>query len=299
MSPRQGKGQSRRALARFGIASGFAALLLAGTASPAPAAVTIGQLDPGTPSTSCSNNRDILQGNLSSGNSYVVPGTGTITSWSTNGEAGAGQLLAMKVFRKVGDPFIYQVVGHDGPRSLSAGGGLQTFPAGIPVRPGDLLGVSTTPASGGPSCAFPTSPADVLRALAGNLADGQSGDFSPSQAGFRLNVTAVFDPSNTFTLGKTTLNKKKGTATITATVPNPGDLTASGKGVKRSSSAGARTAVSVAAPGTVKLKIRAKGKKKATLNDVGKVKVKPKITYTPTGGTAATQSRKVKLKKNL
>jgi hypothetical protein len=36
----------------------------------------------------------------------------------------------------------------------------------------------------------------------------------------------------------------------------------------------------VSAPGVVKLKIRAKGKQKAILNDTGKVKVKPKITYT-------------------
>jgi hypothetical protein len=49
----------------------------------------------------------------------------------------------------------------------------------------------------------------------------------------------------------------------------------------------------------VKLKIRAKGKQKAILNETGKVKVKPKITYTPTGGDPSTQSIKVKLKKKL
>jgi hypothetical protein len=55
----------------------------------------------------------------------------------------------------------------------------------------------------------------------------------------------------------------------------------------------------VSAPGVVKLKIRAKGKQKAILNETGKVKVKPKITYTPTGGDPSTQSIKVKLKKKL
>jgi hypothetical protein len=49
----------------------------------------------------------------------------------------------------------------------------------------------------------------------------------------------------------------------------------------------------------VKLTIKAKGKKKGTLNETGKVKVNPKITYTPTGGDPTTQSIKVKLKKNL
>ena len=47
----------------------------------------------------------------------------------------------------------------------------------------------------------------------------------------------------------------------------------------------------------MELTIRAKGKKKLKLNDTGKVKVKPKITYTPTGGAPNTQSRKVKLRK--
>jgi hypothetical protein len=43
-------------------------------------------------------------------------------------------------------------------------------------------------------------------------------------------------PSNTFTLGARTKNKKKGTATLTiADLPNPGDLTASGNGVKAAS----------------------------------------------------------------
>jgi hypothetical protein len=298
MSPGQGEEQPRRALARLGITSSLAALLLAAGAPPAPAAVTIGQLDPGAPQ-SCASNLDVLQATLTSGNPYTVPGQGTVISWSTNAQAAAGQLLTMKIYRKVGEPNTYQVVGHDGPRGLSAGGGLHTFPVSIPVRPGDLLGVSTPPAAGGPSCAFITTLADVVRVFGGNLADGQSGDFAGTVAGLRVNATALFDPTNSFTLGKTTLNKKKGTATITATVPNPGELTASGKGVKRASSAGARTAVTVAAPGTVKLKIRAKGKQKATLNDVGKVNVKPKITYTPTGGTARTQSKKLKLKKNL
>jgi hypothetical protein len=40
-------------------------------------------------------------------------------------------------------------------------------------------------------------------------------------------------------------------------------------------------------------------KQKGTLNTTGKVKVKPTVTYTPTGGTPSTQSTKVKLKKTV
>lgn len=51
------------------------------------------------------------------------------------------------------------------------------------------------------------------------------------------------------------------------------------------------------APGAVKFLIKAKGKKRKTLNEAGKVKLKPKITFTPTGGDPSTQSTKLKLKK--
>jgi hypothetical protein len=40
----------------------------------------------------------------------------------------------MKVFRKVADPAIYEVVGHDGPHHL-ASGLLNTFPASVQQHP--------------------------------------------------------------------------------------------------------------------------------------------------------------------
>jgi hypothetical protein len=78
------------------------------------------------------------------------------------------------------------------------------------------------------------------------------------------------------------------------TVPNPGDLAVTGKGVKGSSAA--RAAKQVAA-GTSKLVIRAKGKKKRKLTQKGRVKVRPTISFTPSGGTASTQTTKVKLRR--
>jgi hypothetical protein len=52
-------------------------------------------------------------------------------------------------------------------------------------------------------------------------------------------------------------------------------------------------------PGPVTLTIKAKGKKKRTLNETGKVTVKPTISFTPTGGNPSTKLAKVKLKKKL
>jgi hypothetical protein len=112
-------------------------------------------------------------------------------------------------------------------------------------------------------------------------------------------TTADGCPDNAFTLGKKKRNKKKGTATIEVTVPGPGELTLKGKHLKpqRPSSHGRAAAKTVAAAGTVKLKIIPKGKAKKKLKKKGKAKVKATITYTPTGGLAATQTTTAKLKK--
>lgn len=99
-----------------------------------------------------------------------------------------------------------------------------------------------------------------------------------------------------FTIDGITRNKKKGTATITGSTSFPGELIASGNGVKASSAAGAVISKSVGA-GQAQLLIKAKGKKKKKLNRKGKVKVNVAITYTANGGSPTTQSVKVKLKK--
>ncbi len=232
-----------------------------------------------------------MQLSVTSGTSYAVPAVGTITSWSTNAAAGGGQTFTLKVFRKFADPAFYAVVGHDGPRPLT-GGLVNTFPASIAVKPGDLIGLHTT-GSANTACTF-AAPGDQRGFRVGDLADGATGAFA--QLGdFRLNIAAVLEPSNAFTLGKAKLNKKKGTATLSVEVPNLGTLVLGGKGVK-AASAEAVTSKKVGAPGKVKLVIKAKGKQAKTLKKNGKVKLKAKITYTPTGGGAATQTKKLKLK---
>jgi hypothetical protein len=112
-----------------------------------------------------------------------------------------------------------------------------------------------------------------------------------------VNVSAVLESTNSFTLGNVDRNRKKGTATITVNAPNPGELVVTGNGVTGASAVGAVSATTVSAPGPIELLIKAKGKKKRKLKRAGKVKVNPSITYTPTGGSPSTQSLKVTLKK--
>src|SRR5262249_45495274 len=155
------------------------------------------------------------------------------------------------------------------------------FPANIPVEAGDLLGMNCTTNTATCTCSnsgtnqcsplpnsgdttFDRFPPPVLK-------DGDEASFFGPSGFFRLNISAVFTPSNIVGVGKTSFNKKKGTATLNLNLPNPGDLSASGNGVK-ASSAGAKVSKSVGA-GPAQLLIKAKGKKKKTLNSIGKVKL--------------------------
>ncbi len=293
-----GRRRRRFRLAPLGVASALAAALLMLAIAPVSSAVTIGQLAPPNPASDTSADTDRAQPSVTSGNPYVVPATGgitawTLTSWSHNAAADVGQELTMKVFRKTADTLAYTVVGHDGPRPL-APSTVNTFQTNLQVRAGDVLGNnSKSPADN--ASYFPALGESFIRLQPG-LADGQTGTFVLDASDLRLNISAVLEPTNTFALGKITRNRKKGTATLEATVPNPGDLTVGGKGVK---SAGGGTAVTSTAVsgGPVKVKIRAKGKKKRKLNETGKVKLNVGVTYTPTGGSPRTDSTKVKLRK--
>jgi hypothetical protein len=80
-------------------------------------------------------------------------------------------------------------------------------------------------------------------------------------------------------------------------VPGAGTLSLSGKGVVPQPRGGKARVISGA--GTVKLLVKAKGKRKRKLNRTGIVKVKAKVTFTPTGGDPNTRAKTVKLVKRL
>ena len=103
-------------------------------------------------------------------------------------------------------------------------------------------------------------------------------------------------PSNAFKFGKVKLNKRKGTATLTVIVPDPGSVALLGSKKVR----GASRAASAAGTVTLALKLKGKAKKKlARLARKGlkpaRVKLKVAVSFTPTGGTAATQTKKLSL----
>jgi hypothetical protein len=104
-------------------------------------------------------------------------------------------------------------------------------------------------------------------------------------------------PSNVFTFGKLKLNKKKGTAKLTVNVPGPGALKA--VDVKKKGKRIKKATASAAAAGAVKLTLKPTAKGMKTLKLKGKLAFKALVTFTPTGGTAASQTRAGKLKLTL
>lgn len=248
----------------------------------------------------CGFQLDWLQPSVSSGNSYVVPSTGgvgswTVTSWSTSA-TGPAQ-LTLKFFRKTADPATYQTVTHDGPRTLVAGGAAaNTFPTNLQVESGDVLGFFTVTTD---SCRAISTDSFLFGGPGGTtgLGDGQSADFMTG-TNARLQVEATITPTNTFGVTGIARNRKRGNAVVSFALPNPGSLTGRGSGAK----------VSIARTGPVggvqapdqspsALLVKAAGKKLRTLQATGRAKLRLSVTYTPSGGDARTESVKVKLRK--
>jgi hypothetical protein len=102
--------------------------------------VTVGQLF--TPETSCFGLFTALQTGVASGNSYVVPKAGVITSWSFHDGVTPVSALKLKVGRSVGGGR-YKLVAQAkaGPQTANA---VHTYKAHIAVVAGDLIGYSNT-----------------------------------------------------------------------------------------------------------------------------------------------------------
>ncbi|HWO47851.1 MAG TPA: hypothetical protein VNM41_07295 [Solirubrobacterales bacterium] len=88
--------------------------------------------------------------------------------------------------------------------------------------------------------------------------------------------------------GAVKFNKAAGTATLSVKVPGAGTLTVAGKGIVKAKKKAK----------TLKITVRAKGKTLALLDQVGKAKVKAKVTFKPSSGIAVKRTKAITLKKN-
>jgi len=174
--------------------------------------------------------------------------------------------------------------------------------AGTPIEslnPADILATVFANRTGDPQQMLPTLFTVDLSPFAGQVVKlrianaVQDNVFNAGVDGVSITSTP---PSNAITRGKLTLNKSNGTGKLAVTVPGPGTLVATGKGNKKKVRRVSRLA---AAAGTIKLPLNPNGAGKKVLNASGKLKTRIGVTFTPTGGTAATKTYKVTLKKTL
>ena len=95
-------------------------------------------------------------------------------------------------------------------------------------------------------------------------------------------------PSNQFDFGKLKRNRGHGTAKLAVELPGPGTVKLAGRNLRR-------VTKHPAAAGEVMLKVKPRGRTKRHLLRRGRATVRPRVTFTPTGGVANTRSERVRL----
>lgn len=176
------------------------------------------------------------------------------------------------------------------------------------VNPSDILTTVFRTNTGDPETLLPKTVTADLTPFAGQtvrlrLADVDNEYYMNSGAD-AISITSV--PVNDFQLGKLKLNKKKGTAKLTVSVPGPGVVKSvdvrslGGKSAaaskKKAPSRVKKAKVKATAPGKVSLTLRPTAAGRKTLKAKHKLSFKVQVTFTPTGGTAASKKFKGKLK---
>jgi hypothetical protein len=277
------------------LAVGLVAAALA-AAGPAQGAVTIGNNltnDASTNMPGC--NIACTATNLTLPDSSLAPGgltspvNGTVTSWRLR--ANAAPNVRLRILRRgAGDTFTG--VGTSGPAGFAGPEGISApIATSLPIQTGDSIGLESPNGNliygenilGG--AAFWNMPV---------LADG-SAPRAPNGTGpmVEVMVQATIEPTNTVTFGAITRNKRKGTATVTMSVPNAGQLSYAGTGVSVTGP------VTVAAAGDVQLAVSALGKKRKKLKRKGKAGVSFTVTFTPTFGSTGNTNESLTLRKKL
>jgi hypothetical protein len=298
----------------------MAALALA-TAAPAGAAIEIGTtFDPLT--SSCGNM--LLQSVSPPNDTYAAPSSGVVTSWSYQASTGPVQ-IKLKVARQV-TTTTFTITGESAVQTAAAAS-LNTFPTRIPIQAGEVIGL--TPVTNGLPCirSMATGYSYSAYVMGSDVPPGTTATFNAPNPDVQIDIAASIEadgdgdgfgdetqdqcpstsgpdqgcPSNAFSFGKLKRKKQNGTATLVVIAPGPGSLTLTGKGLVGNRAARAentsRLAKIVNAAGPVTLKVKTKGKKKRKLNSDGSVKVRARVTFTPTGGKPKVQVRPIKLLK--
>jgi hypothetical protein len=291
-----------RSIRRF-VALGFAISLL--IAPGAEGAVTIGSNLGREPDFSagcgCTNMQTALPSASQAANGLTSPVNGTVISWSVRSGATSADSVALRVIRPLSGG-LFLGGGTSTPQTPPASSTM-SYPTSLPIAAGDRIGLNW--GSGGPGeHLIDGGGSDVRWAPA--LADGEQSapDFTDTK---EVAVNATIEPTAAFTLDG--VQSRKGSVTVvTVTVQNLGKLTAgdpsspnvgaaAAKKKKKKSKLFNNGAFQVGGPGQIQLSIRASKTARKRIREKGKaIKAQLKIAFVPTGGSAAAQTVRVKLK---
>jgi hypothetical protein len=287
-------------------------------AGASAATVQLGQLAPATTDGGCDDCTNLQVETASPAPSYEVPsGSWSLTSWSAQGGLKGGS-VRLRIFRPTAIPGQFRLIAET-PLETIAAATIATFPAEIPVEPGDRLGLETGPGMGGANNYPSTYSAPLGNRQYGAVGEpkvgqtvGTGGEFEVGNAnGHLLNIAATLtsppeSPGITSSgegaivvpapatgssgppapapasvrLAKLKKNRGKGTANVFVQVSGAGSLALTGKGIVKTSGASKGA-------GVVKLGVIAKGATKRLLIKTGKAKVLATIVFAPAGGGAA------------
>ena len=101
---------------------------------------------------------------------------------------------------------------------------------------------------------------------------------------------AVAKPSNRFRVVRVKRNRSRGTAKLTVKVPGPGELSLSGKRLRRAKRTPGRAG---------KVKLLVAGRSRGVIRELradGEARVKPRLRFIPDGGDPRTKRKRVRLK---
>jgi hypothetical protein len=185
---------------------------------------------------------------------------------------------------------------------VPTGTGVFPLSAQVPIAKGDIVAIQAT----GVLVDAHTLGATYNWKITSQLADNAPP--TTLNSGFtdtELLYNARIEPTNSFTLGAPVIGKK-GTATVVATVPNPGTLAAGSvsdtavvakKKKKKKGPLLTRIAATATDSGPVALAFQVSKAGRKKLREKGKLTAVAKVAYKPTGGAESTQTVVLKLKK--
>lgn len=214
------------------------------------------------------------------GLAMTAPCDGTVTRFRLNGLPKPNNHYRLRVFRKNADG---SFTGTATSAAVTiAINGVNEYATSLPIAAGEYIAVDFEDSAEEFGLRWIEAPSSGAYFFNAFPADGGSAQPSgPTVISYLYNADVTCTPSNVFKVVK-----QKGTV-LTVKLASAGVVKVASKGapklLKPSKASGG--------PGRVKVNLKLAAKAKQTLREKGKVRVRAKISFTPSGGTTSTQVR--------